>query len=252
MTGLPLAGQRVVVTRAAHQAGELRGVFETAGAEVALLPLLEVVPPADGTPLENAAAGLAAFDWLAFTSVNAVRAFLPRVANRSLLPSVAAVGPATAETLRSLGVEPWVVAREARAIGLAKSLAPWLSAGDRIMIPQAEDARPDLAEGLAAAGAEVTTVVAYRKRLPAGAVAVIRQLFSTAPLGWVTFTSPRIVRHFVELLGATWDNRRRELKAASIGPVTSDELRRLGVEPAAEADRPVAEELVLAVVRAVG
>jgi uroporphyrinogen-III synthase len=66
----------------------------------------------------------------------------------------------------------------------------------------------------------------------------------------VTFTSPRIVRHFAELFGADWERRRGELRAASIGPVTSAELRRRGVEPAAEAARPGDEEMVAAVARA--
>ena len=76
------------------------------------------------------------------------------------------------------------------------------------------------------------------------------ELFATPPLGWVTFTSPRIVRHFAELFGTDWERRRGELRAASIGPVTSAELRRLGVEPAAEARRPSDEEMVAAVARA--
>ena len=68
----------------------------------------------------------------------------------------------------------------------------------------------------------------------------------------MTFTSPRIVRHFAALFGADWERRRGELRAASIGPVTSAELRRRGVEPAAEADRPLDEALVAAVGKAAG
>jgi uroporphyrinogen-III synthase len=119
-----------------------------------------------------------------------------------------------------------------------------------VLLPQAADAHPTLLEGLAAAGAEAVAVVAYDKRLPPDAPQRAAELFSTAPLGWVTFTSPRIVCHFAELLGSDWELRRKELKAASIGPVTSAELRRRGVEPAAEAASPGDEELVEAVVKA--
>lgn len=245
----PLDGLRVVVTRAAHQAAELRSAFEAAGGAVALLPLLEVVPPRDERPVERAAASVATFDWLAFTSANAVRAFLPRAAPADL-PAVAAVGPATASALRSFGVEPRIEAGSPRAAGLAADLRSRISAGARVLLPQADDARPELARALAAAGAEVEAVVAYQKRLPGSAPAIAEALFAAAPLGWVTFTSPRIVRGFVELLG-DWQRRRGELLAVSIGPVTSGELRRHGVEPAAEAARPEARAMVRAVVRAV-
>jgi uroporphyrinogen-III synthase len=248
----PLPHLRIVVTRAERQADGLAAAFERAGAVVELLPLLEVVPPADPRPLERAASELALYDWIAFTSVNAVEAFLPLTPGG--LPSrlrVAAVGAATAEALRAWEIEPHLVARQADAEGLAAELAPHVGRRRRILLPQAADARPALVEGLAAAGAEPIAVVAYDKRLPPDAARRAAELFSTSPLGWVTFTSPRIVRHFAELFGADWERRRGELRAASIGPVTSAELRRRGVEPAAEAARPGDEEMVEAVVRAV-
>lgn len=248
-----MKGLRVVVTRAGHQADGLVAAFERAGAAVELLPLLEVVPPADPLPLQRAAAELALYDWLAFTSANAVEAFLPLAGGA--LPArlrIAAVGGATAAALRSCEIEPHMIARQADAAGLAAELAPHVGRRGRVLLPQAADARPTLVEGLAAAGAEVVAVVAYDKRLPADARRRAAELFSASPLGWVTFTSPRIVRHFAELLGAGWEERRGELKAASIGPVTSAELRRHGVEPAAEAARPGDTELVAAVAAAVG
>src|SRR5437764_14451239 len=97
---LPLAGRRVVVTRAAHQGEGLLRAFAAAGAVVESLPLLEVVPPADPRPLERAAAELALYDWLIFTSTNTVEAFLPLTGGA--LPArlkVAAVGAATAAAL---------------------------------------------------------------------------------------------------------------------------------------------------------
>ncbi len=102
--------------------------------------------------------------------------------------------------------------------------------------------------GLRAAGARVKAVVAYRKRLPAGAAGVARLLFESS-IGWVTFTSPRIARHFAGLFAADWKRRRSELRAVSIGPVTSTELGRLGVEPAAEAESPSARAMVDAATR---
>jgi len=242
---------RIVITRSEHQSDHLAAAFAAAGARVELLPLLEVVPPADPRPLERAATELALYDWLVFTSANAVEAFLPLTGGA--LPArvrIAVVGPATAEALRGFEIEPHLEAGKADAEGLIADLAPYVARRRRVLLPQASDARPTLAEGLAAAGAEAVTIVAYDKRLPPDAPRRAAELFDAEPLGWVTFTSPRIVRHFAGLFGNDWERRRGELRAVSIGPVTSAELRRLGVEPAAEAERPGDEEMVAAVVRA--
>lgn len=252
---LPLSGIRVVVTRAAHQAEGLSTAFAAAGATVEPLPLLEICPPADPRPLERAASELSLYDWLVFTSTNAVDAFLPLTGGA--LPSrlqVAAVGAATAEALRNEGIEVHLQAAGGRsdAEGLLAALAPRVARQRRVLLPQAADARPTLVEGLAEAGADPVAVIAYDKRLPAGAAERARELFGASPLGWVTFTSPRIVRHFAGLFGAGWERRRSELRAASIGRVTTAELRRQGVEPAAEATSPGDEALVEAVIRAEG
>ena len=249
-----MRGFRVVVTRAAHQAAGLTAAFEAAGATVEHLPLLEMIPPDDPRPLERAASELALYDWLVFTSSNAVDAFLP-LTGGALPPRlrVAAVGPATAEALRAYGLEPHLTAARADAEGLLTDLAPLVDRSRRVLLPQAADARPTLSEGLSRAGAEAVAVVAYDKGMPPDARDRAARLFAETPIGWVTFTSPRIVRHFVELFGADWERRRPELRAASIGPVTTAELRRQGVERIAEAATPGEEglvEVVLAAVRA--
>lgn len=259
MAGL-LAGIRVVVTRAAHQAEPTMRAFEEAGARVELLPLLEVVSPADPAPLETALAHLEEYGWIVFTSSNAVE----RVLDRARLPRglrVASVGSATSAALRARGVEPDLEPADSRAEGLADELVPRLErlemgAGGRarVLLPQAADARPVLEEALRRAGAEVDRVDAYAKRVPPDAPERARALFGAGPLGWVTFTSPSIARAFAELgadlWGEAWPVRRRSLFAASIGPVTSDALRALGVEPAAEAASPSDEEMVAAVAAA--
>jgi uroporphyrinogen-III synthase len=245
----PLPHLRVVVTRAEHQSEGLAAAFARAGARVKLLPLLEVIPPADPLPLQRAVSEVALYDWVVFTSANAVEAFLPLAGPFPPVLKIAAVGPATAGALRARGIEPHLMPERSEAAGLVESLAARIG-GRRVLLPQAADARPALREGLTAAGAEAVAVVAYDKRLPLDAPARAAALFGTAPIGWVTFTSPRIVRHFVALFGADWERRRGELRAASIGPVTSAELRRWQVEPAAEARRPLDEEMVAAVGRA--
>jgi len=245
-TPLPLAGLRVVVTRAEAQGEGLLDAFAAAGAEVAALPLLEVVPPADPRPLERAASELALYDWLVFTSANAVGAFLPLAGGA--LPArlkVATVGIATAAAVRAYEIEP-ELAGPADAAALAEMLTQHVTRRRRVLVPQAADAASTLKEALARAGAEPVAIVAYDKRLPADAPERARALFADPPLGWVPFTSGRIVRHFVGLFGEAWEARRPELQAASIGRVTTAELARHGVAPAAEAARPGDAELVAA------
>ena len=256
---LPLAGLRVVVTRAAHQAEETARAFEKAGAEVALLPLLELVPPDDSAPLEAALAALADYAWIVFTSANAVERVLGDRGG-PLPPGlrVASLGEATSASLRALGIEPDLEPADPRAEGVAAELAPRLAPGERVLLPQASDARPVLERELSRSGARVDRVDAYTKRTPPDARERAAEVFGGLPhetLGWVTFTSPSIARAFAEvvegLAGHGWPTHRRGLLAASIGPVTSDALRELGVEPAAQAAAPGDAELVAAVSGAV-
>lgn len=247
---------RIVVTRPAHQAAGLTRAFESAGFPVARLPLLTVTAPLDPAPLDAAVAELDMFDWLVLTSANAVPPVIERL--RGPFPArlkVAVVGPATAAALRTAGLPVHREAERAQAEGLVELLADAVQ-DRRVLCPQAADARPALALGLEAAGAAVTVVTAYDKRLPPEAREQARALFGETPdppperkLGWVTFTSPRIVRHFVHLtadLGG-WESRREELRAASIGPVTTRELERFGVGSIAEAKTPSDQEMAEAV-----
>ncbi|HVR30094.1 MAG TPA: uroporphyrinogen-III synthase [Thermoanaerobaculia bacterium] len=247
-----LAGHRVVVTRASRQASGLVERLESRGATVEPLSLLEILAPQDSRPLERAATELALYDWLVLTSANAVESLLPLAGGT--LPSrlgVAVIGGATARSLRGYGVEPALVAERSQAEGLAELLEPRVRRRRRVLLPQAEDARPLLAERLEAAGAEVVRVAAYRKRLPEGAAERARSLFAEKPWGWVTFTSPSTVRYLVEALGPLWIEGRETLLAASIGPVTSAELGRQGAAPAAQAHSPSDAGLVDAIVAAV-
>lgn len=251
MSTQPLAGRRVVVTRAEHQAGELVDLLTAAGAAVERLPLLALLPPEDPAALAAAAHSLADYGWVVFTSANAVRALFETFDDR--WPNdvaVAAIGDATDAALRADAVWPDIVAKDNSAEGLLGELIPRLrrSTGQRILLPQAADARPTLAEGLRAAGHEVDTVVAYRKTVPPDARERATTIFGDGPFGWVTFTSPSIVRTFACLFEPRWSERRTTLRAASIGPVTSEALRTLGVPPAAEAAKASDEAMVTAIV----
>ena len=248
----PLGGRRVLITRARHQAAELAAAFAEAGAEVEVLPLLEVVAPEDPEPLRRATADVTSYDWLVFTSRNAVDAFLPRV--ESTWPGgvrVAVIGRATERAALRAGLAPALVARRSVAEGLVEELGPHLASGARILVPQAADARPAVVDGLRALGARVTAVEAYRKVRPSEAAERFRELVADGPLGWIAFTSPRFVRELVGLVGDDWARRRGALRAISIGPTTTAELIAQGVDAdrhIAEAASPSPEEMVAAAV----
>ena len=154
----PLAGVRVVVTRPAHQAEGLCSAFAERGAVIVRLPLLEVTPPDDPGPLEAAVADLPRYRWVAFTSANAVDPVLDRwEATGDGWPSatrVASVGSATARALRGRGVEPALFTSSGGKL-LGRALVdgdPDLP-GSRVLLPQAADARPELAAVLREGGA---------------------------------------------------------------------------------------------------
>ena len=197
MSSSPLQGVRIVVTRAEHQADRLVKLFESEGADLARLPLLEIVPPMDPRPLERAATEIVLFRWLVLTSSNAVDAFLP-LTGGALPPalSVAVIGERTAAALRAYDRQPDLVAPVSSAEGLAEALAPHLGRQERVLLPQASDAREVLGDLLTEAGAETVRVCAYEKRRPETAAAEAARLFASGALGWVTFTSPSTVARY--------------------------------------------------------
>jgi len=251
MSSGSLDGVRVVVTRATQQAANLISLFQAEGARVEPLPLLEIGSPADPRALERALSELPLYDWIVFTSANSVEALLGSVAGH--LPSrsrVAALGEATSRALARLGIEPDLVGAEPRAEGLVTTLGPHVARRRRVLLPQAEDARNTLEKGLSAAGADVVRVDAYRKVIPQATLERANQIFADGPWGWVTFTSPSTVQNLARLLQTQWEAGRESLLAASIGPITSTELRKCGLEPTAQASTPSDEDLLKSVLEA--
>lgn len=165
MTGAPLAGRRVVVTRAAEQADDLAVLLREQGAEPVIVPLIEIVDPADhGVALADALARLDDYDWLFVTSPNGATRVAAALADRRSASTnaplqIAAVGTATAA---ALGCTPDLVAATQSADGL---LAVFPYGSGRVLVAQAEGARPTLVDGLRERGWLVDPVIAYRTRL---------------------------------------------------------------------------------------
>jgi len=236
----PLAGRRILVTRAPHQASELAEGLRQLGATVLLVPTIEINAPSSYQPLDEALRQLGHFDQVAFTSANAVEAFRARADALGISPvlrRVAAVGRATERALHAAGFRADVVPPVFTAESLALTLTP--EARDRrFLLVLAEDAPTTLADGLKTAGAEqVVVVAAYRNRIPESSIGELVVLFrdpDTYPDA-ITFTSASTANNLAALLQSAQLHLPEAVVRASIGPVTSRALRDLNLPPHVEA-----------------
>ena len=251
----PLAGRRIVVTRARAQAGDFAAALEEMGAEVVPFPTIRIAPVPDPGPLRDAVARAASFHWIVFTSVNGVEAFWAALdeAGRDTRAlggvRVAAIGPATAGALARRGIRADVVPGEYVAEAALEALAAADDlAGRRILLPRADLARAVLPERLRMAGAEVEEVDAYTT-VPDGAGADrVRQMLADGEVDVVTFTASSTVRNFVRLLGAEVGTA----AVACIGPITAATARELGMRVDVEAEEYTIPGLMAALVAFAG
>jgi uroporphyrinogen III methyltransferase / synthase len=252
MSKQPLAGKRIVVTRAKAQAGLLSERLLELGAEVIELPTIEIQPASDYGPLDSAIARLNIYDWLIFTSANGVLWFVERLRKvgrepRSIGARICAIGPATKAEVEALGLTVELMGEEYVAEGLLAAFEPYDILGKRILLPRAAVARDVVPDQLRTRGATVEVVEAYRTGVPAESVQRARQIFGAGRKPDITtFTSSSTVQHFVDLAGAAALNG---VKVASIGPITSQTARELGIEVAVEAEVYTIDGLVRAIVR---
>jgi uroporphyrinogen-III synthase len=236
----PLAGRRVLITRAPRQASELVDRLRELGATPIVVPTIEIGPPSSFATLDAALTSLSGFDLIAFTSGNAVEAFHERIRFLGITAApprrIAVVGPATARALEAIGLQANVMPPTYTADALGATLAPEAS-GLRILLVLAEDAPPILGDALAAAGADVTVAAVYGNRIPEASLAAVTSLFSEAQSypDAVTFTSASTAANLLALLGAAGLTLPAEVVRASIGPITSRALRDLGLPPHVEA-----------------
>jgi uroporphyrinogen-III synthase len=207
------------------------------GAIPVVLPLVEFGEPEDFGPLDSAIAQLEQFDWVIFTSGQAVRAFEARSKDlgASLNPAgsklrIAAVGPVSAEAVRQAGLPVEYVARTHNGVGLANELGARLQ-GRSVLLPRSDRANPDLPAALKTHGAQVTEVVAYRTLQPGE---VGRQKLSRISAGdadAILFFSPSAVQNFAELVSAEhFLGLQDGLAITAVGPVTAEALRHLKME----------------------
>ena len=235
MAEQPLSGRRIVVTR--PEAKPLASELERLGAEVTIVPLIEIRPAEDRHALEDAVARFATYDWIVLTSVNGVAAVAKALAALGDAARVAAVGPVTADAIRSHGVEPAFVASRASddiALGLGAL------AGARVLLPQADIAGPHLAEELRGQGAHVDVVVAYRT------VLVEPPMWGILPLriaDAVVLASGSACRSLAAAGGAGG-----EAMLVCIGPKTAKVAREVGLKVGLVADETTSDGIIRALV----
>jgi len=251
LTHAALAGVGVVVTRDEPVAGPLARRLEAAGARVLRWPTVAIAPPADPAPLAAALGRLAEFDWLVVTSAHAVEAVAARVATLPPRLRVAAVGDATADAARRAG---WRVDRVPAEFHGEALVAAFGAAGDargaRVLFPAGDLAAATVPAGLAALGAEVVRVEAYRTARPTLDAAATTAEASRGRLV-LTFASPSAVDGLAAALGpAAFDELLAAASTAVIGPTTAEALRRHGATPDAIAAPSTLEGLVAAAARA--
>jgi len=254
----PLARKRIVVTRAPEQAEDLAHQLERLGAEVLLLPAVAFAGPEDPGPLDRAIESLGDFDWVLFTSQNAVRFFAQRCRALGLMqgndgwksaaarPLLAAVGPATAEAAAKQGLPVEFVASQFRGQALAEELAGRV-AGKKVLLPRSDRAGADLPAALRAAGAEVADVVAYQTSLPESLAPDVADAIRRGEVDVVSFFSPSTFHNLVEAIGLeTLRNLSGRVALAAIGPVTAGAIRDAGLLVEIEAREATAASLVAA------
>lgn len=262
-----LAGRRILVTRAPHQAAELSRALGSLGATPVEIPVLEIAPPENFASLDSALHALHApprtiashassptgFDWIVFTSANAVRALLTRAASLGIAPfaasqspAVAAIGRATAAAAREAGFPVTLIPDQAVGESLAAALAPHVS-GRRVLLVRAAVARDILPQALRAAGAALTLAEAYRNLVPEASIPLLIRALEQG-IDAATFTSSSSVTHLAALAAsAAVPFPMPGVAAISIGPITSATLREQGWPPAAEATEATIPALAAAI-----
>lgn len=245
----PLAGRRIVVTRARAQASDLTSRLTALGADVVQAPVIRVEPLPDLAALQQALTRISSYEWVAFTSQNAVEIVCDQTTNFATT-KIAAIGPATAGALSQRGVRVALVPERHVAESLADAIALHDVKGKRILVPAAERARPALEEGLRARGAIVDVIPVYRTVPEGGDGAALAHDLMAGTIDAVTFTSSSTVEHFVSLVGREAASCGR-FAAAVIGPITAATARDLDVVGGGliESEPSTAEGLLAALTR---
>lgn len=228
---LPLAGVTIGITRPIGQQDQAIEQALALGAQPVLMPTMEILPARDMTVVDRALSQLREYQWVIFTSVNAVDAFFARLETLNLDcralggARIAAIGPSTGDRLRACGIRADVVPAEFRGEALAAELAPHV-AGQRVLWPRANRGRDVLPQLLTAAGASVDEVVIYEHHEFSELPVAAQTLLASGELRWVALSSPSIARAVANLIPPP---QRESIRFAAISPVTAEAALEAGL-----------------------
>ena len=255
---LPLFGQRVVITRPVEQAGSLADRLAALGAGVSVAPAIEIHPLADTTAVDDAIGHLGDYDWLVLTSVNGVRCMFDRMDalgldGRSLAGvRLACIGQTTADALAQRFLHADCVPEQYTSESLAAAMTACHTLdGAGVLLLRADIAGKELPSVLTDAGAVCDDLPIYRTVEPATLPVDVVEQFEAGAVDWVTFTSTSTVTNLLRLLGDRACDLLRDVKLASIGPVTTRTLTNAGLTPTVEAAPHTVPSLVEAMAAAV-
>ena len=251
----PLFGKTIVVTRARVQASGLVDRLRRLGAHCVEIPTIEVIPPEDNTPLEDAISALEQYDWIIFTSVNGVKYFFNTLFSKGLdvralgSHQFACIGPVTRDELKKYGIVSDVLPETYRAESVVAAFAHHDIKGKNILLPRAMEARTVLPDELKKMGAHVHDVATYETRQAPGTGDALLSLLNEQKIDMVTFTSSSTVKNFMALIPR--ENQSTLLSGithACIGPITEKTAISLGISPRIVADTYTIDGLVDAIV----
>jgi uroporphyrinogen III methyltransferase/synthase len=242
-------GRRVLVTRPADQAGALCARLREHGAVVVLVPMIRIGPPTDLKSPRQALEGFGGYDYVVFTSINAVQAVKRLSAEMALDltspgPLVFAVGPGTAAAAARVGLACQALPGESTSGGLARALEAYPMAGCRVLLPRSEIGRETVAAALRRRGAYVDDVAVYLTSPDPDAPARLAEVLDG--LDVVSFASGSSVAGFGAAVPSGWQ-RPPELRIAVIGATTAGAARVAGLEPDIVADDQTSEGLADAI-----
>lgn len=257
MTDHPLSGWRITITRAKDQSGELSNQLTQLGAVVNECPMIEIAPPSSWESLDSGIENLATYNWLIFTSANAVDYFFKRLndlGKPNRLPShlqACAVGWSTASKLNNLGIAVDLVPRSNSAEGILDSLTEAIGrdklAENKFLFPRAKSGRDYLVNELRQRGAQIDLVEAYQTTRPAWDPAQISALLKEQT-DIIVFTSPSTVRNLAELIGNEYGGLLKDVAVACIGPTTRQVAIEKGLLVSIEPAKQTTDDLVNSIV----
>lgn len=254
----PLWGKKIVVTRARAQASSLVDRITDLGGEAIEFPSITIQPWKNLNPLYKALKDIAHYNWLLFTSVNAVDIFFEVLKDQNVDIrdlngiKIGAIGAVTRDKITDKGLKVDVVPEEFVAESMIKALSGGITRGDWVLLPRAKGARSILPDALKNIGAKVNEVIIYEAISNHGVRQNVIEAVKGGEVDYITFTSSSTVRNFVKIIGReSIETINRRCKIACIGPVTARTAGEHGLKTDIIAEQYTIDGLVEAILKTV-